>query len=75
MTLVFLLPDLISSAQFWIGAATAWLAEARNGGGETFGLILLLLMSSAIPVAVWWVVYKSLLIWLKARQGSGGHRR
>jgi hypothetical protein len=70
----FFLPDVISPIQFWVGTVTAWLAEARNGGGEAFGLVLLLVMAVAIPVAVWWEVYRTLSVWLRAHQNSGSRR-
>lgn len=74
MTLAFHLPNLISSGQIWLDAGAAWLAALLNGG-EMTGLVLLLAMSIAVPVALWWNVYQTLLVWLRARSESDSRRR
>jgi len=75
MTLALHLPNLISSGQIWLDAGAAWLAALLNGSGEITGLILLLAMSIAVPVALWWNVYQTLLVWLRGRSGSDSRRR
>ena len=75
MTFAFLFPNLISSGQIRLDAGVSSLAALLNGGGEMTGLILLLAMSIVIPVALWWNVYQTLLVWLRARSGSDSRRR
>lgn len=67
MTFVFFLPDLLSGSHFWISAVAALLGEVRHAAGAAFGLILLLAMASAVTVALWQAIYRTVLVWLHSR--------
>ena len=67
MIFAFFLPELLSSNSFSIDIVVAWFDALRHAVGAAIGVILLFTMASAVAVATWQAIYRTVLGWLGTR--------